>query len=321
MFSPGTRRTTSHGQHGFAHSAFSVVEMLVAMAVLVLLVALISQLFSSASLSSIASRKRIDSDSAARIALGIMASDFAKMVRRPDVDAIFAKIPGNDKVFFYSEAPGYLAPALAADKSTVSLVGYRINNTTFQFERLGKALSWSGTGSSLVFLNFGVAPTPSATPVPSTTLAGAWPATLGTTPNYNGVDDDYQIVSDAVFRFAFCFMDQSGKYFLPDVNTWRAWADDDNNGVLNLNEVRAVVLTVAVLEKTSRKIVPDMSKLAAALPDASITDLQASQPKLMAATWKEKIESPDFASLAGVPAPAAGAVRVYQRVIYLNGEN
>lgn len=292
--------------------AFTVVEMLVAMAVLVLLVALVSQLFSSADQTSTISRKRVDADSAARTALGIIANDFARMVRRADVDVIFAKADGNDKTFFYSESPGYLPPDQAAERSTSSLVGYRIGSS-FQLERLGKALTWAG--SNLGFLRMS-----GATPAPSTTLAGAWPAAIGAFPDYNGTDDDYQTISKEVFRLEFCLMDQYGKYFLPDA-TWKPWADDNNNGIANIHEVRAIVVAIAVLDTNSRKLVSDMSKLAEALPDPTDADLQATPPKLMAAAWKEKLDAPDFATQAGIPVPAAGAVRVYQRMIYLNGKN
>lgn len=291
---------------------FTVVEILVATAVLGLLVALITQLFSSANQTSAISRKRVDADSAARSALGIIANDFSKMVRRADVDVIFAKARGNDKTFFYSESPGYLPPAQAAERSTSSLVGYRIGSS-FQLERLGKALPWAG--SFLGFLHMR-----DATPAHSTTLAGAWPATIGDFPDYNGTDDDYQTISKEVFRFELCLMDQSGKYFLPNT-AWQPWADDNNDGIANINEVRAIIVAIAVLDTNSGKLVSDMSKLAEALPDPTDADLQASPPKLMAAAWKEKLNAPDFATQAGIPVPAAAAVRVYQRVIYLNGKN
>ena len=289
-------------------------EMLVATVVLALLTTLIVQSMNHASRATLGSSHRIDSDGAARTAIGIMESDLTMMVRRPrtDVDVVFAKIVGNDKMFFYSQAPGYLPTAQSSSKSPFSLVGYRINDA-FQLERLGKGLLWSNPGG-LVFLNF-----ESGVPTPQSTLAGAWGQTIGTSPSYKGSDDDYQIISDEIFRFEFCFMDRSGRFFQPD-SFWCPWSDDNNDGISNLNEVRAIVVAVAVLDKKSRQMAHDLGALQAELTDPTDADLQATPPVLMAAKWKQKIESPGFATRVGVPAQVAGAVRVYQRVIPLCGK-
>ena len=309
----------------FGERGFSLLEMLVCAAVFALLIVLIAQMVNSATLTILGSRKRIDSDAAVRSAMGIMANDFARIVQRPmgDVDFLFAKCGINDKVFFYSEAPGYISNdnAILASRQTVSLVGYRVNKETFQLERLGKGLVWSKLDGLtwdqapwLVFLSF-----QGNTPAPQTTLAGAWPNTLGSSPEYNGSDNDYHAISEEIFRFEFCFIDQSGKCFQPS-SSWQPWADDNNDGIANIKEVRAIVVALAALDKTSRQLVGDMSALAKALPDPSDAELQSSPPKLMAMTWKQAIESPDFAKNARIPKSAAGAVRVYQRVLSLNGK-
>ena len=300
-------------------TGFTLVEILVATAVLAGLLLLIAQLFNSAVLTTLDSRKRVESDAAVRTVMGIMANDFARMIQRPlaDVDYVFAKSTGNDKVFFYTEAPGYMPVASLSNKSTVSLIGYRINDK-FQLERLGKALTWTGSGTSMVFLSFS-----GSTPVAKTTLAGAWPTTLGSSPGYNGTDNDYHAVSDEVFRFEFCFLTQSKTSgtagFCEPSSNWQPWADDNQDGIPNMKDVTAVVVSVAALDKASREIVSDMAKLAAALPDPTDADLKASPPRLPAAIWKQAIESSTFAKTAGAPQLAAGAVRVYQRVYHLGG--
>ena len=309
---------TRYSPSDIRNGAFTLMEMLVSTAVLALLIILIVQLVNSASLATLGTRKRIDSDATARSTMGIMANDFAKMVQRPmgDVDYIFAKITGNDKVFFYSEAPGYMPSADLSRKSTASLVGYRINNETFQLERLGKALTSDGAGTSMVFLSFA-----GSAPNSQTTLAGTWPTTLGSAPDYNGSDNtDYHAISDEIFRFEFCFMTRSGGYFQPS-SSWQPLADDNNDGIPNIKDVRAIVVTVAALDKMSRQLVTDMSRLAQTLDDSSLST-DPSNPttdpsKLVSAVWKAKIESRAFASEAGIPQIAAGAIRVYQRVFYL----
>ena len=279
-----------------------------------LLIVVTTQLVDGMTLTTIGSRKRIDSDSTSRTVLNIMGNDFARMVQRTkgDVDYLFTKSAGNDSLFFYSEAPGQITSATLSEKSNVSLAGYRIreinapNGSKLQLERLGKALTWSQI--NVVFHS-------------AASGAAGLDVVFGTV--ISGTDD-YHVVSEDVFRFEFCFMTQSGGYFEP-ANTWKPWADDNNDGIPNIKDVNGILVTIACLDQTSRSSLKDMRSLAAALPsipistdpNAPTTDLS----KLPAAVWKQKIESPDFASQAGVPQLTAGAVRVYQRVFYLNGSS
>jgi prepilin-type N-terminal cleavage/methylation domain-containing protein len=203
--------------------AFTLVELLVSMAVLVILVTLVLALFNSATMTAGMSSKHIDADEAARMVFDRMASDFARMVRRTDVNYIFCKngssstTGSNDAMFFYSEGPGFLDPAATLSNSgsagTVSLVGYRINSNnpyhpnTPVLERLGENLTWGGlpdsTGTNpggMVFLPL--------------TLAGNWSATLGTPPYLSQNTEHYQVLSDKVFRMEFCFLLKGGTYAL-----------------------------------------------------------------------------------------------------------
>ena len=77
-------------------SAFTLIELLVSIAVLAIIIVLVARLMSSATLAMSQSGKRMDSDSQVRIIFDRMANDFAAMVRRQDVDYIFAKQNSND---------------------------------------------------------------------------------------------------------------------------------------------------------------------------------------------------------------------------------
>jgi len=295
--------------------AFSLVEVLVAMAVVALLLGILAQMIGSASDLTTSGQKRMDAEGAGRQALGILANDMTKMVRRPqaDLDVVFAKRQGNDRLFFYAEAPGFLSTSDPGQQSPVSLVGYRVG-PDWKLERLGKGLRWSGPGESPVFLRI-----TGASAVPSTTLAGAWPGVIGSPPDYNGTSVDYQTISDEVFRLEFCLVDNEGNAFLPTAS-WRSWADDDLNGVPNLREVRAVIVAIAALDKRSRQIVPDMEVLANALPDPTQAQVESDPAELMAASWKKIVENPGFADSLGIPEKAAANVRIYQRVFLLNNQ-
>lgn len=90
-----------------APAAFTLVELLVSLAVLSLIIILVGELINSAALSTTLSGKQINTDSQARMLFDRMAIDFSHMPPNTDVDFIFSKQTGSDKMFFYSEAPGY----------------------------------------------------------------------------------------------------------------------------------------------------------------------------------------------------------------------
>jgi prepilin-type N-terminal cleavage/methylation domain-containing protein len=221
-------------------NGFTLVELLVSMAVLTLLVMLVAQLMSSATFVTTASRKRMDADSQARMVFDRMANDFAKMVKRKDADCVFAKLASggnsgqNDAMFFYSEAPAYANATIAnpqTQANSTALIGYRINFNNSDYlgkpvlERLGKGLSWDGaTGNignppppgGMVFLT---TPSGNATPAFSSTIAGDGTAAnpgnwtnLGTLAGNNnsayadGTDSDYNVLSDQVYRLEIAFL-------------------------------------------------------------------------------------------------------------------
>ncbi len=102
---------------------FTVVELLVAIAVLSLILVCFTQLIGSVSNVTGYGRERLDTNSSARLALDLIASDFANRVKRPDTDFLVVKAPGNDEFYFYSEAP---ALSISGTADTVALIGYRV---------------------------------------------------------------------------------------------------------------------------------------------------------------------------------------------------
>jgi len=211
-------------------TAFTLIELMVSMVVLILLVVMIVSLTNSATTVFTSGRNRLDADSQARLIFDRMAVDFAKMVKRPDADCVFAKLDGgagdgeNDAMFFYSEAPAYFNSSVTGNASPVTLVGYRINFNNANhpgvpvLERLGKGLTWDGATSGtnpggMVFLTI---PGSSATPGSASTITGNW-TELGTPAGANGcafgdgTDSDYSVLSDEVYRIEIQFLltDQS----------------------------------------------------------------------------------------------------------------
>lgn len=282
-----------------ARGGFSLLEILVAVAVMALLVLMVSQLVQSGTAVISGSRKNLGADAQAREVFSRFALDVAQMAKRPDLDAIFSDQDGNKKIFFYSESPGFASSA--ANLSSVSLVGYRVG-TNGGIERLGKGLPWSGAGTP-TFLTY--ASTNSSTALPQSTLAGTWGAAIGSSPGYNGTDPDYHSLATGVFRLEYCFQKKDGTHSLT------------RDATKGFRDVSAIILSLAVLDGDSRKIAADTSGLAAALPSPTAANLAADV--LPAELWQGLVNNnAAFAASAGVPTAAAAQVRIYQRAFPLN---
>jgi len=113
--------------------AFTLIEMLVAMAVLALLALFITQLIDVSSIHMSASSRKLDGLAGARFALDRLGSDLAAMVQRSDVGQNFQKQAGNDTLAFYSEVDAY------SGTRRLAAVAYRIQETNtdhpYQLER------------------------------------------------------------------------------------------------------------------------------------------------------------------------------------------
>jgi len=192
-------------------SAFTLAELVVSLGVLVLLALLATQLLNNAATVTTLGHRRMDVDSQAREILDRMAIDFAKMVKRSDID-YSVKSPGNpqtgnDQIVFYTASPGYFAtvptPAPGyTTKSSVSLVAYRINpNSSWssynRMERLGHGLAWNAFSSGSASTGW-----PPIMFLPQT-ITGTWNSVLF--PSSEG-SSEYEIIGPQVFRFEYYYL-------------------------------------------------------------------------------------------------------------------
>lgn len=282
--------------------AFTLMEVLVAMAVLLLLVVLVAGIVQSGNLLITGNRKNLNADATAREIFSRFSQDINQMAIRPDLDVLISS--NNHVLFFFSEAPGFHAGNNPAEFNSLTLVGYRIN-TQAQLERLGKGMTWT----NLPYLTYSTnAPAPESTPLAASTIAGAWPSTVGSAPAYSdGVDDDYHPLSDGVFGMFYCFQKTDGTYAL---------TPPGNAQIGRLAGVNAIVLTLAILDGDTRKIINDTTQLITSLPIPTQADLD--NQRLPADLWQEAVNhSAAYAQAAGIPAAAAARVRIYQRTFPL----
>ncbi len=279
-----------------AASGFTLIEILVAIAVTALLVVMAAQLTSSTTSTTTNSRKHLDANSQARQIFDRMEHDFSRMLKRNDVDCVFNIQAGNDSCYFYSEVPGYFTGT--SNQSPISLVGYRVNS--LKLERLGKALTWDGEAvgtsapGSVVFLTYSSGTTVNS----ASTLKGGWPDTV----NDDSTDADFHVIGDQVYRMEFAFLLKSGTL---------------TTQFSKLSNVSAIVVGIAILDSSSQKMVPTSNTLVSVLEDVSDANLTSSPPKTMASVWQSAVSSKDFAQKCGIPVAAASQVRIYQRYFYL----
>lgn len=290
---------------------FTLIELLVAMALLALVMLAVTQMLNSTRLVTAASGKRMAAEAEARTVFDRMSGDFSRMVKRADVDYYVLKQSGNDALYFYSESPAYAsANGAASNQNPVSLIGYRIN-TASQLERLGKGLTWN----ELQFLAFPDSPVANTSvAISGSTITGAFGTEIAQASNV-------AILADNVFRMEITFLlrpfRNSDGTHLPAIysnDPWDTRAGHSSLAGIGLSDVQAIIVTLAILDPSSRTILPpgtDLSNAAAALKDN--TELS----KLPSQVWQEAINSNAFA-IDGFPVSAARQVRVFQRAFPIN---
>jgi hypothetical protein len=267
----------------------------------------VARLFEAASTATTRSNKQIDADAEARPVLDRLAIDIAEMVKRSDVDYYFKSpaspqvvsglVPGNDQLAFFSQVAGYYPSSGSA--SPFSLVAYRVNSDSTsqgynKVERLGKGLLWngvSGTSTPLVFLPL--------------QIAGIWPAATNSTPD---PQSDYEIVSPTVFRFEYYYFLRNGSFSDTPWDTTAGHA-----GINGLQDVAAIVVALASIDKNSNELVSSTQLSALAVNMADHTPTM--QPGDLLAQWQTAIDTSTVTP--PIPRAALSAVRLYERHFYL----
>lgn len=229
---------------------FTLVELLVAAAIMVIFVVLVALMVRSVASGTSASSRHIDADDEIRTAFDRMRDDIAGMVQRPDVNPLWASSNGNDSFYFLSQAPASFASANSSN-SRIALIGYTVNTNGLQ--RLGQGLGWDD--SSLQFTNGAVSTNASST--------------------------NYVTIAPSVFRMEYALLLKPGIYVTSSGTTTNtnnigtnvfSQTNFPGNG---MKDVAGIVVSLAILDQTSQKIIPANvlvdSTLIGAFPDATNT--------------------------------------------------
>ncbi len=271
------------------HHGFTLSEMLVSVAILILLVLFVSGLFSSAASVTTASNKHIDCDLQARQLFDRMATDFAQMVKRQDVDYYIKSNvdaePGNDRIAFFSQVPGYYPST--GSQSPTSLVAYRVNsdNSSASFnkmERMGKGLLWNGVSTTHTPFTFGL-----------TAIINNWPSATDSSSS----DPDYETIGPQVFRFEYF-------YFLKDGTVGVI------PGAPGMQDVAAISVCIAVIDPKSKVLLSNsqLSTLAGRMDDFSIS----MRPGDLLVQWQTALDNTN-----DMPRAAISAIHLHHHSFHL----
>ncbi len=270
--------------------AFTLTEMILAIALLSLLIVFVAGLFGSASnITSLAAR-RMDVDSELRTVFNRLDVDIARMVKRSDV-AAHAKVQGgpqagNDLISFYSLVDGFFPiTTILAEKRQpqTTLITYRISSSQ-RLERMAKGLAFAGQHSTPPLL-FGTA----------NTIAGTWPNATSAT----AADSDYSVVAAGIFRFEYYFIlkGTGGTSETP-------WVSIQN---INLTDIAAIAVSFAAIDPKSRTLLSDAEIGTLA---TSLADYQASfGTNGLLSDWQQTIDANP-----SLPRKALSNIRLYQRI-------
>jgi prepilin-type N-terminal cleavage/methylation domain-containing protein len=337
---PGYPSSTQRACRGF-----TLVEILVSIAVLVLLVFLVMQLINAAATATRPANKHIDTDTEARTVFDRMAVDIGQMLKRTDVDyflkANARKYPGhsgghskgggqgrgntdlNDYMAFYTQAPGYSS----SSPSPISLVAYRINGLSSsaaynKLERRGEGLLWNGisnfnpsnaTARPIFFLPILIQD------IWSCTGPGNPPCVVGNETNQTKDLPYLETIGPDVFRFEYCYLLKTGRA------TDTPWNTDSSLGPVyntfnGLSDVEAIGVTIAVIDPQSRALLVQGDPTENNILNLQLLmrDFRTSPGRGMGnnksvidleAQWNQVIANPPI----GMPQAAVSAIRIYSR--------
>ena len=268
---------TNHHDTAPIHRGFTILELLVATSVLAVLVVLVAQMLGSASTMASGGRKRMAADEEARMVFDRMAADIARMVKRGDVDSLFVGRDVNDEMYFYSEAPATYTNT--AGNSPLALVGYRVETNCLV--RVSEGKNWDG----ITFLTVGTNGVTDAA------------SRINTNSLTNSV-----VIAPSVFRMEYTFLMKPGTTNAAGATNGANTFSKASAPGSGLKDISAIVVSLALIDEASRKIVD-----AAAVSD-------------MASKFQDTTNQPAFAAWTtavtnALTGPARASTRIYQRYI------
>jgi type II secretory pathway pseudopilin PulG len=265
--------------------AFSLVEVLVAMAVFLFMAVMVASITDGVSRIVGQSQRRMSVDGGARQSLSRISADFSRAIIRSDLPFRIEKKSGNDGLMFFAAAEGYSAGR------GITMLGYQVASEGLQ--RGAEAKTWTSNGSSAL----------SFTSVTNATVSSS----------YLSIDSaNYEILESDIFRMEFAFLMGNGT-----INGAVGTNSGSTTYIANFastartassNAIRAVIVTVAAVDSRARLLMSPSEY--GQLADKFSDPLPGSDPLT---TWQENFTN----SAVVLSQPAREGIRIYQRYIYI----
>ena len=267
---------------GNPSGGFTLIELMVAMAVFVMMALLLVGLTEGTMRVTGQSQRRISADAGARQVLDRISADVARAIVRDDLPFRVDKTAGNDGISFLANVDGYTAGR------GMSVISYNGSNGTLQ--RGVDATSWTDGSEAMDFT--------------SVTNAAANAGYL----ERPGMD--YEIIAQDVFRLEIAFLMGDGT-IKADIGTAangtsRVGSLASSSGTPASDTIKAVIIGIASIDERARE----------ALGTAGVAALQGAFPD--AVDNQDLIETWDGYALDSRVADSPlvrESIRVYQRYI------
>jgi prepilin-type N-terminal cleavage/methylation domain-containing protein len=302
-----------------APHAFTLVEILVSVAVLGLVVVLLARSLNSVSLLATIATKRIETEAQVRPIFDRMAIDYAQMVKRADVD-FFGKgtasggaMADNDRIAFFSMVPGDCPSTGAA--SPFSLISYKINSSVAtantavftRLQRMARGLLMNGDANA----NNGSSPSVADGPVifSPISIQGVWTTTV--TSNAT-TDSKHELIGPNIIRFEYYYLLANGSF---SIVPWDSNIAGHTSSA-GLRDVAAIVVAVAAIDPKTRVL---FSNSTVATIAGTLIDYSAGHgPGWLIKQWRSALDGPTNPTVKNLPAAATAAIRVSERYFYLS---
>ncbi|MEZ0298275.1 MAG: type II secretion system protein J [Candidatus Methylacidiphilales bacterium] len=269
--------------------SFTLVELMVSMAILAVLTLLFLQIFTTSSNLWISGRAQAENFSQARVALDVISRDLEAGVFRQDLPAFYAA-DGSSAFTFYSKQQG-LKGLGETSARPLSFIRYEVTNIDGGTSVLRRTSGGFDYGTDVGYSR------------------ATW--TVQMAPQAFDAD-----IGPGVLIMKYQFISTNGLNILPqDVN--QAWTNKPGNpevpGVQNLG---AAIISLAVVDGRSMKILQASGKLAQLQ-----ANFQTNNPGNLLSyrsAWQAQLENPSSPLTAGaVPQEALRGLRTFERTVML----
>jgi hypothetical protein len=268
-------------------SAFTLVELLVAMVVLTIVVLLCAQMLVVVATTWNSGRSQADNFSKARIAMDIITHDVESAVIRQDLPAFFSG-PTSPALTFYTKQAGLLTSSTTGNRP-ISRVLYSVAIAADQSCVLRRSSNGFNFGDDL-----GYSP-------------AVWAVPMGATP----INSD---IGPGVLVMNYQFIDTTGLDVLP-ANINNGWANSaTKSGVQSL---RAITLSMAVIDGQNLKTLISLGKVSQLQKNFDTTD-DPGRVQSFASAWQTQVDSPAHPlNSGGVPTNVLRGLKTFERTVML----